>query len=170
MTGRFRRVYVYKDALPLRSLLGGRKVAEQERSACAEAAPCVAPDLGDAGDVTDDGLATVALREALAEVHRAGGTQRPEAGVHLGRHRARHGPRVRVTWPHLGVLIGLADVVHDGDGLPDRDIALDQDRYLAGRRILRNRSLGVRLIERDQHLVENDAELLQQQPWPQRPG
>jgi hypothetical protein len=77
---------------------------------------------------------------------------------------------MRIARPDFGVLIGLADMVHDGERLPHRDVALDQHRHLSAGRMLGDLGLELRRVERNDDLLERDAELLQQDPRPQRPG
>src|SRR5688572_20297462 len=89
--------------------------------------------------------------------------------MHLGRNRARHGTSRTILRPY-GSAIGLAHMLHDGEALPDGRLTIDQDRHLAGRRVLEHLLLGIRQIEWNNDLVEGDTEMLHQQPGAQGPG
>ena len=64
----------------------------------------------------------------------------------------------------------IRGVFDDRDRFPDREFTVDENRHPPGRRMTQDRGLGLRLVERDDDLVERNGELLEQEPGPERPG
>ncbi len=75
-----------------------------------------------------------------------------------------------VLRPQLRLREFFGGVFDDRKRIPDRDVAIDQGRHLAGRRKTQNPVLvGLVRIERDEHLIEGDIVGAQRQPRPHRP-
>ncbi|MBA7619265.1 hypothetical protein ES703_26603 [subsurface metagenome] len=91
--------------------------------------------------------------------------------MHLGRDRPSACPRRALVGPELLLGKFLGEIFDDGERIPHRDVAIDQDRHLAGGRDIENALLvGSPGIERDERLLERDVAGAQRQPWPHRPG
>src|SRR5882757_9627490 len=99
-------------------------------------------------------------------VHAAFVAQRCKTRMHFRRDRAGVGAARGILRPQFLFGKFFREVFEDRKRIPDRDIAVDQRRNLAGERKAEDAVL-VRLvvgIERDEHLVEGDGIGAQRQP------
>jgi hypothetical protein len=90
--------------------------------------------------------------------------------VHLGRDAASEGAGGDIGGPDRPLRELLGDVLDDRQGVPDPELAVEQDRDPAGGGVRELALERVRSMERDLELLELDLELAQQQPRAQGPG
>src|SRR6185312_7500653 len=81
---------------------------------------------------------------------------------------ARDRPRVAIARPPGGSQ--LRDVFADRERIPDVHRSVHQNGNPTARPVLFDLLLEFGRIQRDQHLIESDAQVLQQYPGTQRPG
>ena len=151
-------------------LVGAQAQHDRRHSAAVSAEGALlrlVPDGLDALELGEHFRRAAFARVALAHVHAHVVAQVREPRMHLGRERAGAGALGRIRRPELAV--ALRQVLEDGQRIPYRGLAVDQDRHLAGRRMPEDRVLGALLVQRDLLLVEVEAEHLHRDPWPQRP-
>ena len=149
--------------------VGNAPGAEQPGAVRPEPVAALPPDGDDAGHVRRG--RRVQVRDgAQGQVHGAGAAQGLEAGMHLRRHRPRHGPGGAVGGPELRGREPLRQIFADGQAVPDRQVAVLQRRDLAAG------GDGADLVRRpvpaqaDQKLLEGLAGAPERQPRPQGPG
>src|SRR5262252_6206624 len=91
--------------------------------------------------------------------------------MHLGRDRARMRPLGAILRPEPRVRKALSEVLDDGERIPNRGLAINQDWHLARTGEGQDTILVVLPgIERDEDLLEGDMGGAHRQPWPHRPG
>src|SRR5438270_12996324 len=142
-------------------------LAEQERAAALFQA--VLPDGDDPVHLRLGIRPQHLVRVLLENLHRAVVAQIGEAGMHLGRQRPRARPLGGVLRPEALVRELLVEILGDGEGIPDGDVAVDQRRHASARRILADVRGGIRHVERDDDLLERHGGVLEHQPGAQRP-
>ena len=104
-----------------------------------------------------------------AEIRWARLPQRAEPGVHFTGERTGVGASGFAFRPDRLFGMGLGNIFDDRERLPDRDLAVLQRRALSRRRVLEHARARFRLIHRDDHFLERDLQLREQDPGPQRP-
>ena len=151
--------------------VGRTEGAEQEIAACAVAAPAVAPDLADSGDVVCDARpAALPLEVEAAQVHGHVRAKGGEARVHLVGDRPGHGAHVPVLGPETDFGVELVGVFQDREGLPDSALAVLDDGYAPRRRDGGDGLLPVLVEQQEQPFGERDSRVPQGEPGPKRPG
>src|SRR5262245_43397714 len=104
------------------------------------------------------------------QIHRTSVSQGSEAAMHFSRRRARGGAGSLALGPQLFLRKQLREIFEDSERLPDRHLAMMQDRHLAGRAMLDDLLAGLRFIKRYDGLLEGNMRHGERHPWPERPG
>ena len=108
------------------------------------------------------------------DVHRAMAAQTGKAGVHFSADTACSGASGTVLRPQ--VLVGklLRQVFPNRQGVPDRELVIQQHRHLAGGCQLADRLLegrrGIERVKAQHHFFKRNLRLLEQHPGAHRPG
>ena len=145
------------------------EAAAQEIAAVAVRLAQPRPQLLHARDVGfGRGVPAVGVGLAVA-VHRQLPAQRREPRMHFRRRRAGLGARRQGGRPAAAVEPALVGVLADRQRIPDHQPFIVQRRDAPGRRPAPDLVMERGRVEREQVLLEADAEMPQQQPRPQRP-